>query len=92
LLDLIPYPLAEPFATLWQFLAYASLTLFLWIATGGRRPLAVPAGVIVFGGTSSDVLVASVAASLAAGALLFMQGKGAESTPLAGGRFVPPAP
>ena len=80
-LKLAPYPLAEPFATLWYFLAYASLTLFLWIATHGRRPLAVPAGVIVLG--VLDLPVAAAAACAVAATLFVLQGRPvcAESSP-----------
>jgi hypothetical protein len=82
LLDLT-YPLAQPFATLWHLLAYASLTLFLWIATRGRRPFAVPLAVIAFGALAQDAFPAAVAASAIAAILFVLQGKlvCAESSP-----------
>jgi hypothetical protein len=75
--------LAGPLVLVFNFLAYASLTLLLWIATRGRRPLAVPGGVIVLGACVLDPVVAAAAASLTAGTLFFLQGKPvcAESSP-----------
>jgi hypothetical protein len=62
-------------AAVFSFLAYASVTLLLWIATGGRRPLAVPGGVIVLGACALNPVVAAAAAALTAGTLFFLQGK-----------------
>ncbi|HWM44573.1 MAG TPA: hypothetical protein VNP36_19195 [Burkholderiales bacterium] len=70
-----PYPPAAPFSVLWNFLAYASLTLLLWIAARGRRPLAVPGGVILLGACVGDPALAAAAAVLTAATLFFLQGK-----------------
>jgi VanZ family protein len=42
----LPYELFEPWDKLFHFLAYAAVTLLAWIATDGRRPLPVVAGVM----------------------------------------------
>ena len=42
----MPYELFEPWDKMFHFLAYAALTLLAWIATDGRRPLPVVAGVM----------------------------------------------
>ena len=72
-------PLAGPSVMLFNFLAYASLTLLLWIAARGRRPLTVPGGVILLGACASDPALAAAAAVLTAGTLFFLQGKPASS-------------
>ena len=76
-------PLGGALVAAFNFLAYASLTLLVWIATGGRRPLAVPGGVILLGACASSPAEAIAAAALAAGTLFFLQGKPAcaESSP-----------
>ena len=78
-----PYALAQPWDALWHFLAYAGLTLVLWIATDGRRPLALPAAVMLLGAAMADFAAAAPAAALTAGALLLLQGSSrcAESSP-----------
>jgi hypothetical protein len=78
-----PYALAQPWDTLWHFLAYAALTLVLWIATDGRRPLAVTGAVMLFSAAMADFAAAAPAAALTAGALFLLQGssKCAESSP-----------
>jgi hypothetical protein len=68
-------PLAGAPVMLFNLLAYASLTLLLWIAARGRRPLAVPAGVIVLGACAGDPALAAAAAVLTAGTLFVLQGK-----------------
>jgi hypothetical protein len=75
--------LAGPAVLAFNFLAYASLTLLLWIATRGRHPFAVPAGVILLGACALNPFVAAAAALLTAGPLFFLQGKPvcAESSP-----------
>jgi hypothetical protein len=73
-------PLAGPSVMLFNFLAYASLTLLLWIAAHGRRPLAVPVGVILLGACVSDAALAAAAAVLTAATLFFLQEK---PTPIA---------
>jgi len=40
------YELFEPWDKAFHFLAYAALTLLAWIATDGRRPLPVVAGLM----------------------------------------------
>ena len=78
-----PYALAQPWDTLWHFLAYAALTLVLWIATDGRHPLVVSGAVMLFAAGMADVAVAAPAAALTAGALFLLRGpaSGAESSP-----------
>jgi len=78
-----PYAIAQPWDTLWHFLAYSALTLLLWIATDGRRPLVLTAGVVLLGAASADFGAAACAAGLTAFTLFLMQGKRpcAESSP-----------
>jgi hypothetical protein len=78
-----PYTLAQPWDTLWHFLAYAGLTLVLWIATDGRRPLVVSGAVMLLGAGLAQFAAAAPAAALTAGALLLLKGKPrcAESSP-----------
>ena len=45
----LPFELLEPGNTLFHVLAYSALTLLLWIATDGRRPLIVVVGVMGLG-------------------------------------------
>jgi VanZ family protein len=45
----LPFELFEPWDKLFHFIAYAALTLLLWIATDGRRPLLVVVGVMTLG-------------------------------------------
>jgi len=45
----IPFEIAEPWDKVWHLLAYSALTLLLWIATDGRRPVLVVAAVMVLG-------------------------------------------
>ena len=70
-----PYEIAQPWDTLWHFLAYAALTLVLWIATDGRRPLLLSGAVMVFGACMADFAAAAPAAALTAGALFLLQGQ-----------------
>src|SRR3977135_3082952 len=42
----LPFELFEPWDKLFHFLAYSAVTLLAWIATDGRRPLPVVAGVM----------------------------------------------
>jgi VanZ family protein len=81
----------------WHFLAYAALTLLLWIATDGKRPALVVGAVMVLGcgdelrqalvpTRSADILdfaADAAAAVITGGTLLFLQGKRpcAESSP-----------
>jgi hypothetical protein len=76
-------PLPGPLAAAFSFLAYASLTVLLWIAARGRRPVAVPAGVMLLGACALNPAPAVAAACLTAGTLFFLQGKlaCAESSP-----------
>jgi VanZ family protein len=96
-LNALPFELLEPWDKLWHFLAYAALTLLLWIATDGRRPVVVVAAVMLLGACdelrqallparSADALdfAADVlAAAVTGGMLLLLQGKRlcAESSP-----------
>ena len=77
------YTIAQPWDTLWSFLAYAALTLVLWIATDGKRPWLVPGAVMFLGAWMVDFAAAAPAAMITAGALSFLQGKPAcaESSP-----------
>jgi len=83
LLGSTAYTLAQPWDTLWNFLAYAALTLLLWIATDGKRPWLVPGAVMFLGACMADLAAAAPAAVITAGALSFLQGKPAcvESSP-----------
>jgi VanZ family protein len=45
----LPFELLEPWDCLFHVLAYAALTLLLWVATDGRRPLLVIVGVMALG-------------------------------------------
>jgi len=78
-----PYTLAQPWDTLWHFLAYAALTLVLWIATDGRHPLVITGAVLLFGAAMAHFAAAAPATVLTAGALFLLQGasKCAESSP-----------
>jgi len=80
-----PYTIAQPWDTLWNFIAYAALTLVLWIATDGTRPWLVPGAVMFFGAWMVDFAAAAPAATITAGVLSLFQGG-------AGGRRHPPAP
>ena len=78
-----PYALAAPFATLWHFLAFAAITLLLWIATRGQHPLVVTGGVFVLGLIGPDPLAAAAGALLTGATLYVLQGRPvcAESSP-----------
>ena len=83
LLGSTAYTIAQPWDTLWSFLAFAALTLVLWIATDGNRPWLVPGAVMFLGACMADLAAAAPAAVITAGALSFLQGKPAcvESSP-----------
>ena len=83
LLGSTAYTLAQPWDTLWNFLAFSALTLVLWIATDGKRPWLVPGAVMFLGACMADLAAAVPAAVVTAGALSFLQGKPscAESSP-----------
>jgi VanZ family protein len=49
-LNALPFEMGEPWDKVWHFLAYGALTLLLWMATGGRRPVLVVAAVMLLGG------------------------------------------
>ncbi|HZQ71377.1 MAG TPA: VanZ family protein [Burkholderiales bacterium] len=79
----MPFPPLEPGDAIWHFIAYAALTLLLWIATDGRRPLLVVGVATAVAlcdelrqsfvpGRSADFMdfVADAAAAFATGALL----------------------
>src|SRR5262245_52806141 len=48
-LNALPFELTEPWDKVWHVLAFSALTLLLWIATDGRRPVLVVAAVMVLG-------------------------------------------
>jgi len=66
---------AGPLATVFNFLACAALTLLLWMATRGRRPLAVTAGAFCLALFAADPLAAAVAVLLTGGTLYVLQGR-----------------
>jgi VanZ family protein len=96
-LNALPFELGEPWDKLWHFLAYSALTLLLWIATDGRRPVLVVAAVMALGAAdelrqallplraadSLDLAADLLAVLLTGGTLLLLQGKRvcAESSP-----------
>jgi VanZ family protein len=45
----LPFEPFEPWNKLFHVLAYSALALMLWIATGGRHPVLVIAGVMMLG-------------------------------------------
>ena len=83
LLGSTAYTIAAPWDTLWNFLAYAALTLVLWIATDGKRPWLVPGAVMFLGACMADLAAAAPAAVITAGALSLLQARPAcaESSP-----------
>jgi VanZ family protein len=48
-LNALPFELVEPWDKVWHVLAYGALTLLLWIATDGRRPMLVVTAVMLLG-------------------------------------------
>ncbi len=88
-LNALPFELVEPWDKVWHFLAYGALTLLLWIATDGRRPVLVVTAVMLLGAgdelrqallpeRSADALDFAVdvaAAVLTGAALLFTGGR-----------------
>jgi hypothetical protein len=78
-----PYMAAGQWHTLWSFLAYAGLSLVLWIATDGKRPWLAPGAVMFLGAWMADFAAAAPAAVIVAGTLSYLQGKPecAESSP-----------
>jgi len=81
----LSFELFEPWDKLFHVLAYSALTLLLWIATDGRRPLLVVVGVMALGmldelrqaaipartADVTDFLAAALAAGIT-GAVLFL--------------------
>jgi VanZ family protein len=49
ILGSLPFELFEPWDKMFHVLAYSALTLLLWIATDGRRPLLIVVGVMGLG-------------------------------------------
>ena len=78
-----PYMVDMPWHAVWSLLAYAGLTLVLWIATDGKRPWLVPGAVMFLGACMAGLATAVPAAIVTAAALSFFQGKPtcAESSP-----------
>ena len=87
-LNAVPFEMGA-WDKVWHFLAYAALTLLLWIATDGKRPALVVGAVMVLGcgdelrqaliPTRSaellDFAADAAAAVLTGGTMLFLQGK-----------------
>jgi VanZ family protein len=48
-LSSVPFELREPFDKVFHVLAYGSLAMMLWVATDGRRPVLLVAGVMALG-------------------------------------------
>src|SRR5258706_4087014 len=85
----VPFELFEPWDKLFHALAYASLTLLLWIGSDGRRPGLVVVGVMALAmfdelrqaaipARSADVfdfLTGAAAAAVTGAVLLKMKGK-----------------
>jgi len=96
-LNALPFDLVEPWDKLWHFLAYAAVTLLLWIACDGRRPMLLVTAVMLLGAGDElrqaflpertadalDFAADALAAGLTGATLLFLQGKRrcAESSP-----------
>jgi VanZ family protein len=88
-LNALPFELVEPWDKVWHFLAYAALTLLLWIAADGRRPLLLVTLVMLLGAgdelrqallpaRSADALdfaADALAAALTGATLLFLQAR-----------------
>jgi hypothetical protein len=74
-LNSMPYEPTASFAAMFNFLALASITLFLWVATRGRRPVAAPAAALLLAPCTLNPALAAAAVLLTAGTLFFMQGK-----------------
>jgi VanZ family protein len=88
----LPFELFEPWDKMFHFLAYAALTLLLWIATDGRRPLLLVVGVMGLGmldelrqaaipartADISDFLTDAFAAGLTGAVLFWMTTTGAK--------------
>jgi hypothetical protein len=74
-----PYAAAQQWDTIWTFLAYAGLTMMLWIGTDGRRPWLVPGAVMFLGAWMVDFAAAAPAATITAGALSMFQAKPRDS-------------
>ena len=70
-----PYAPAQEWDIVWTFLAYAGLTLMLWIGTDGQRPWLVPGAVMFLGAWMVDFAAAAPAVAITAGALSLFQPK-----------------
>jgi VanZ family protein len=96
-LSSLPFELFEPWDKLFHVLAYSALTLLLWIATDGRRPLLVVAGVMMLGMLDEfrqaaiptrtadvfDFLADALAAGITGAALFWTTGKSGAKSPCA---------
>jgi hypothetical protein len=95
----LPFELFEPWDKLFHVLAYSAITLLLWIATDGRRPLLVVAGLMGLGmldelrqaaiparsADLSDFLAGALAVIFTAAVLFWLTGAGkAGQTPATG--------
>jgi VanZ family protein len=86
----LPFELFEPWDKLFHVLAYSALTLLLWIAADGRRPLLLVVGVMALGladelrqaaiparaADVSDFLAGALAAIVTGAALFWLTGAG----------------
>ena len=70
-----PYMAAQHWHLVWSCLAYAALTLLLWIATEGKRAWLVPGAVMFLGAVMGDLAAAAPAALLTGVTLAMLQGK-----------------
>ena len=87
-LNAVPFEMGA-WDKVWHFLAYAALTLLLWIATDGKRPVLVVGAVMVLacgdelrqaliptrGAELLDFAADAAAAVMTGGTMLFLQGK-----------------
>jgi VanZ family protein len=87
----LPFELYEPWDKMFHILAYSALTLLLWMATDGRRPTLLIAGVMALGlcdelrqafvpARGADILdfLADALAASATGAVLYWKTAGAK--------------
>ncbi len=89
----LSFELLEPWDKMFHFIAYAALTLLLWIATDGRRPLLLVVGIMGLGlldefrqaaiparsADISDFLTCALAAGMTGAGLFWMTNTGAKN-------------
>jgi hypothetical protein len=71
-LNALPFEVREPWDKVWHFLALGAVTLLMWIATDGRRPAAVVAGVVLLGACVAHTALAAAVAALTGATLLLL--------------------